>query len=275
MRRIAHLSDLHFGATDPIVVAALAEELRADAPDLVIVSGDLTQAARSGEYAAAKRFLDGFPAPVLAVPGNHDVSPYRLVERFLDPWRAWRHAVGQPPEWVWEDAEIGVVGVNTARRMGLYLDWSRGRIGTATLGRAEARLRGLAPGRFRIVVAHHPFLLPETAGPRLRAVGGAARALPILSALDVRLVLSGHLHLGYLRQGPEVAAAAAAAGVQVAGGEAGPAAARGGLMVVQAGSATSVRLRGESNAYNRITVEGGVARVTVRRWDGGAWVDQG
>mgnify|MGYP005864678259 CR=1 FL=1 len=118
MRRIAHLSDLHFGATDPAVVEALAAELAADRPDLVLISGDLTMRARRREFREARRFIERLPGPVLAVPGNHDVSPFRLVERFLDPFATWRRELGHATEWLWQDAELAVVGVNTARRGG-------------------------------------------------------------------------------------------------------------------------------------------------------------
>jgi 3',5'-cyclic AMP phosphodiesterase CpdA len=90
MTVIAHISDLHFGAEIPAVVEALAEDVAAAKPDLVAVSGDLTQRARHREYAAAAAFLRALPAPVLAVPGNHDVTAYDLIERFTDPWRRWR-----------------------------------------------------------------------------------------------------------------------------------------------------------------------------------------
>jgi len=78
LTRIAHLSDLHFGAVDSKVVAGLAAELRADRPDLVVVSGDLTMGARPAEFRLARAFLDEVGAPALAVPGNHDLTPYRL-----------------------------------------------------------------------------------------------------------------------------------------------------------------------------------------------------
>ena len=110
MRRIAHISDLHFCRTDPAAVEALAAELNADPPDLVAVSGDLTMRARSREFRAARAFLDGLRAPVLAVPGNHDITSYWLHERLLDPLGRWRRFIAEEPEPVWADGEIAVVG---------------------------------------------------------------------------------------------------------------------------------------------------------------------
>src|SRR3954470_13759825 len=138
--RIAHLSDLHFGAELPDVVAALAEELARDPPDLVAISGDLTMRGRTREFIAAKAFIDGLRSPVLAVPGNHDLVAYWLAERYLDPYARWRRHVAAETEPVFQDAKVGVVGLNTARRGGWYLDWSRGRISRDRLARCEARL---------------------------------------------------------------------------------------------------------------------------------------
>jgi 3',5'-cyclic AMP phosphodiesterase CpdA len=198
MRTIAHISDLHFCRTDPAVVEALAAELNADPPDLVAVSGDLTMRARSQEYRAARAFLDRLRAPVLAVPGNHDITSYWLHERFLDPLGRWRRFIAEEPEPVWTDAEIAVVGVNTASRAGAFLDWSQGRVGRGRLRRAVERLQALPDHLSRIIVAHHPFLPPETA-PETRLVGRAEAALAAFAGQGVRMVLSGHLHLGYMR----------------------------------------------------------------------------
>lgn len=249
MTVIAHLTDLHFGAEDPAVVAALAADVGAARPDLVAVSGDLTQGARHREFAAAAAFLRGLATPVLAVPGNHDVTPYRLLERFADPWRRWRQHIAPETEPVWSDGQVAVVGLNTARRGGFYVNWARGRVDAARLARLEARLAAVPRGVFRIVVAHHPFSAPALR-PGARLVGGAAPALAAFARHDVGLVLTGHLHL------PDIAPVPGAR-----------------MLLVQGSSATSHRLRGAPNAWHRIEVRDGAAEVAGRVWDGRGWRD--
>src|SRR6187200_548492 len=85
MRRIVHLSDVHFGRTDPKVVAAVVDLVRRVDPHLVAISGDLTQRARGWQFREARAFLDALPCPQLVVPGNHDVPLYDVARRFLDP----------------------------------------------------------------------------------------------------------------------------------------------------------------------------------------------
>ena len=253
MTVIAHISDLHFGAEDPAVVAALAAELRETAPDLVAVSGDLTMGARRSEFRAARHFMDGLGLPVIAVPGNHDITPYKLWERFADPYGTWRREVARETEPAWQDARVAVIGLNTARRLGWSLDWSRGRVTRRRLQRLVARFGAMPRGLVRVVVAHHPLLPPEGA-PLTPVAGGAARALAAFEASEVTLVLAGHLHRGYAR----IASPAANA-----------------PLVLQGSTATSVRLRGEPNAYNRITIgEDRRALVEVRQWDGLRWAIQ-
>ncbi|TCZ59763.1 metallophosphoesterase family protein [Roseicella aquatilis] len=265
MHRIAHLSDLHFGAELPEVVAALAAELNRDPPALVAISGDLTMRARSREFRAARAFIDGLRAPVLAVPGNHDLVAYWLAERYLDPYARWRKHVSAETEPVFQDGRIGVVGLNTARRAGWYLDWSRGRVSSERLARCEARLATLPPGLVRIVVAHHPFL-PPRADPEARRVGGAGRALAAFARQGVRLVLSGHLHVGDVAQPAQQAGAAAKGTAETS------TAAEGPLTVVLSSTTTSRRLRGEPNAFNEIRIaEDGRVEVVARAWDGTRW----
>ncbi len=135
MTVIAHVSDLHFGAHDAAVVAALRAELERSPPDLIAVSGDLTQGARRWEFEAARAFLDSLPAPALAVPGNHDIPPYDLAGRFFDPYARWRAAISWETEPAWRDGAVIVAGLNTARRAGPHWDWSRGRVTPRRLAR--------------------------------------------------------------------------------------------------------------------------------------------
>ena len=248
--RIAHITDLHFGAENPAVVAALLDELNAAPPDLVAISGDLTQGARLGEFRAARAFIDGLRAPSLAVPGNHDISPYNLLERFTDPYARWRRVISPSIAPTWRNERVAVVGLNSARRLGLHWDWSRGRVTHRRLARLLAQLEALPPALVKIVVMHHPLLPPLTALDTPVA-GGAVAALQALAAHRVRLVLAGHLHRGFTR-------------VALPGGTA--------PLILQGATATSVRLRGEPNAYNQITIAAdGEPSVAVRVWNGAGW----
>ena len=77
MARIAHLSDIHFGAHDPRIVDAATAWLEERRPDLVIISGDLTQRARVEQFRAASAWLNRLRAAglkLLVIPGNHDRS---------------------------------------------------------------------------------------------------------------------------------------------------------------------------------------------------------
>ena len=171
--RIAHITDLHFGAEDPAVVAALLDELNADPPDLVAISGDLTQGARIGEFRAARAFMDRLRSPSLAVPGNHDISPYNLIERFSDPYARWRRIISPETAPMWRNERVAVLGLNSARRLGLHWDWSRGRVTHHRLMRLLAQLQALPAEMVKIVVVHHP-LLPPLAEPRHASGRGSA-----------------------------------------------------------------------------------------------------
>lgn len=248
MRTIAHLSDLHFGREDPRAVEALVEDLRALAPSLVAVCGDLTQRARRREFARAREFLARVPPPRLVVPGNHDVPLFDVPRRFLSPLGRYRAFVAEDLAPVWEDEEVLAVGVTTARS----LTWKAGRVSWAQMDAIRARFCGDRPDRLHVLVAHHPFS-PPARSPRERIVGRAAAALATLAACGLDVVLTGHLHREY------------------AGDLAGHTLARS-VLALHAGSAVSRRLRDEANSYNLLRVSGPWLEVELRVFTGGAFV---
>lgn len=269
MRTLAHISDLHFGRIDPVIVDGLVAELNATRLDLVVVSGDFTQGARLSEFRQAQSFLARLEPPWLGIPGNHDISPYHLVQRFFDPFARFRRFIAPTTEPIWHDDEIAVVGLNSARRAMPGLDWSQGRISRNQLERTAEKLRALPRHLFRIAVVHHP-LLPPPHAPETRLVGRSSEALMLFDELGVKLTLAGHLHRGYARFLEPVLKEGQVADTHVRPPER---TATRRLLTVQAGSATSTRLRGERNAYNHIRIEDGIAAIEPRLWNGRAWVN--
>ena len=248
MRTIAHISDLHFGTERPEVAAGLRGELAAAPPSLLVISGDLTQRARGGQFRAAQAFLATLPGPQLVVPGNHDVPLFDVTRRFLAPLTRYRKFISDELNPVYEDGEIFVAGINTARSF----TWKAGRISVEQIAAVESRLK-TTRARFKVVVTHHPFIPPpimEARFEHIDLVGRAARAMTVLDAEKVDLLLAGHLHRGYSgdtrTQYP---------------------AAHRGIISAQAGTAISHRVRGaEPNGYNRITLDGDRITVEVRIW---------
>ena len=187
MRVLAHLSDLHFGRVDRAVLEPLRRRLLELAPDLVVVSGDLTQRARTRQFREARAFLDTLPKPQFVVPGNHDVPLYNLFARFLRPLAGYRRIIAEDLDPSFADKEIAVLGINTARSF----TWKGGAVSEAQLARVQeiCRLHG---GLTKVLVTHHPFM-----------------ALDRLAHCGVDLLLAGHLHAA--QAGPAVRSAGACA----------------------------------------------------------------
>jgi 3',5'-cyclic AMP phosphodiesterase CpdA len=215
----------------------------------VIVSGDLTQRARRGQFIAAREYLDRLPRPQLVVPGNHDVPLYDVGRRFLAPLRRYCRFITAELDPAFIDDEIAVVGINTARSF----TWKNGRISVEQIEALHTRLR--AVGRqVKIVVTHHPFL-PPPGDVGIDLVGRAARAVAVLDACNVDLLLAGHLHQGY------------AGDIRTH-----YPAARRAMIAVQAGTAISQRRRqGEANAYNLLSIERTHITIEIRAWNGTAF----
>lgn len=266
--RLVHLSDLHFGRHDPGVVESLARELKRQHADLIVVSGDFTQVGSVREFALARAFLDTLHAPVFAVPGNHDVPQRDLFSRFVAPYSRYKRYIDADLEPFLAQNGVALAGLKTSRRASWQsLNWSDGAISRDQLRALAARFEAATPDQVRIVVAHHPLLHPqEPMAHKQRRVRRADRALETFARLGVRLVLSGHFHMSYVREH----AHAGAIGSTVPAGPRRAAAAP--ILVAQASSTTSTRLRGHPNAYNRIDIVDGNITIDVREWGPDGWM---
>ena len=244
MRLIAHLSDLHFGRHDPAIAEALVADLAEHRPDLVVISGDLTQRARKSEFAAAQAFLARLAAPVVAVPGNHDVPLYNVIRRAFRPLKRFARYIDDAEHPFFADAEIAVLGVNTARSLAL----AQGRISHDQMAAMRAHFHAVPAGALKVLVAHHPLLAPPHA-PERRNVGRAEPALEAIADCGIELLLTGHHHQTFT---------GAVAAHRLPHGRS--------LLVSEAGTAISTRRRDECNSYNLVRVAGRHVASLLRAW---------
>ncbi len=251
MRKLVHLSDIHFGRIDEATVRPLIETIHSLRPDLVAISGDLTQRARTSEFLAARAFLDALPAPRIVVPGNHDIPLHNVYDRFVRGLEKFKLYITDNLEPLYVDSEIVVAGMNSARSA----VWKGGRLNRGQVARANHTICKAGRNLVRIIVTHHPFELPDgSTGGAL--VGRARTAMNSLAACGADLFLAGHLHLGYTAQ--------TAARYRIQGHSA---------LVIQAGTATSTRGRGEANSFNVVHIDSPEVNVEKMVWNAisGAW----
>ncbi len=225
---------------------------RRQEPDLVVISGDLTQRARSEQFVEARAFVDAFTVPTLTVPGNHDVPMYRFWERILSPFGAYQKHFAHELEPIFEDDELLVVGVNTAFNWTIK-DGRVHRQGFRRLRRVFERTD--TSDRVKIVVAHHP-MVPAPRFDTQRVLAGAPEVIDVLVEAGVELVLSGHLHQAWISDT-----------------EAYYPSGRRPILLAHSGTSTSSRGRGcerGRNTCNWIRVSGDGLEISHLGWDPGA-----
>jgi 3',5'-cyclic AMP phosphodiesterase CpdA len=218
-------------------------------PDVVVLSGDLTQRAKAYQFELARRFVDQIPVPTLVVPGNHDVPLYRFWERAFNPYGAYRKHFADELEPIYRDDYLLIVGINTA------FGWTlkEGRITTQRLLEVARTFEEVPESVFKIVVAHHHMIPPPNFGTQ-RVLGNAYEAIDLFSQVGVDLILSGHLHQAYIGSSEEFYPRG-----------------RPPVVIVHSGTTTSNRGRGmerERNTCNWITATDRTIEVQRFRWHG-------
>lgn len=245
MMRILHLSDLHFGTEDPDVMHALLQLGSQLQPSLYLLSGDITQRARRSQFAAAGTFVQQLGAPLLAVPGNHDLPLFNLPARLLNPYGNYRRVFGEELEPLFETPALLVIGVNTTRPA-RHKD---GEVSPAQIDRVTQHLRMAPAAQLRVVMLHHPVRAVEESDVSNLLIG-REQAVPAWVDAGMDLLLAGHIHLPYQVPLPSSDS-------------------RRRAWAIQAGTGISRRVRGATpNSVNLIDYQpGSPRRCRIARWD--------
>jgi 3',5'-cyclic AMP phosphodiesterase CpdA len=244
--KVVQISDPHFGTVRTPVAEALLRLVESEAPDLAILSGDITQRARAHEFDAARAFVDRLHVPAsLIIPGNHDVPLYNLPARMFAPYAGFQRVFGDDLEPAFENELLLVLTVKTTRRY-RHID---GEVSDAQIERISARLRAASPRQLRIIVTHQPVCVPRPQD-RKDLLHGHRKAIRAWAAAGGDIVMGGHIHLPYVRPLHELH----------------PGLPRP-LWAVQAGTALSWRIRYEADNSVNVIHYGQPGRCTVQRWD--------
>jgi 3',5'-cyclic AMP phosphodiesterase CpdA len=249
MTRLVHLSDLHFGAHDERLVEAVDWQVDELKPDLIVISGDFTQRARTEQFRDACEFLDGLRDrghDVLGVPGNHDVPLYDVLRRFLFPLARYRRFIDDTLCPFIELPGVAVLGINTARSF----TFKDGRINQDQVEFIRETFSRTPSESVRILVTHHPLFALQVGDEIERAVGRHELALDAVEESGVDMLLAGHAHHATSQDAGDLVTRA------------------GGVLVVQAGTATSTRVREQEQSFNTIDIDDSLVTVTVHGWTG-------
>jgi len=252
MARLVHLSDLHFGAHDDRLVKAVEREVDQLKPDLVVISGDFTQRARTEQFSEACQFLGQLRDhghEVLGVPGNHDVPLYDVLRRFLSPLTRYRRFIDENLCPFFEIPGLAVLGINTARS----LTFKDGRINRDQVAFVRETFARTPAQSVRVLVTHHPLFALKVGDEVERAIGRQEMALDAIEESGVDLLLAGHAHHASSQDSSDFVTRA------------------GGVLVIQAGTATSTRVREQEQSFNVIDLNDGDVTVTIHAWTGSAF----
>ena len=258
MTVLLQVSDPHFGTERPPVVEALVQLAGNLNPQVLLLTGDITQRATGKQFSAARAFVERLNIPtVLAIPGNHDIPLFNWVARALTPYGHYIPSFGSNLEPEYEDNDVLILALNTTR-------WYRhkdGEISTEQIERVARRCVSARADQYRMVVLHHPMAV-TTSRDRENVIHGHEQAIRRWAAAGVDVVIGGHIHLPFVlplhQRWPEL---------------------QKPLWVVQAGTAISHRVRPDTpNSINVFRVGARVKEMkssadlalrycALERWD--------
>lgn len=244
MTVLLQVSDPHFGTERAEVMAALETFSAAQSPDVLLLSGDITQRATRRQFAAARAFVDRLRiAAVLAIPGNHDIPLFNLAARLWHPYGHYSRAFGTTLEPEFENDHVLVVGVKTTRRY-RHKD---GEVSAAQIERVARRLETASAGQCRVVMVHQPVAV-VSASDRANLLRGNEEAVRGWATAGADVIVGGHIHLPFVvdlqDRWPDLGRR---------------------VWAVQAGTALSTRVRpGAGNSVNLMRTGAG---CRLERWD--------
>ena len=204
--RIATLNDLHIGESaigrlprcrsphelsrchSVLCVGAALEEIRAWAPDLLVLKGDLSDNDEPAEYAYLARMLEGFPAPVVMIPGNHDGGNHRHAGGPTAVLAGESHLV------IDDVGHVDLPGIRLVAANSVWPGHDRGLLIPRLPRLAEALASASGPA---LLTVHHQVMrtvVPTYVPPGL--LGKEARALlsTVADANPATFITSGHSH---------------------------------------------------------------------------------
>ena len=239
--RLAHLSDAHIGPIprpnlaellgkrvtgyvnwlykrgaqhDMGVLARIVADIKAQAPDHVVMTGDIVNIGLPAEIALAKDWLGslGRPDDVSFTPGNHDAyvaSVTELVHDVFAPWTS-GEAQGARFPYLRRRGGVALIGLDSGVPTAPFV--ASGRLGEEQCEALAALLDAAkAEGLARVVCLHHP---PHVGGARLlRGLEDAAAFEGVIARHGAELIVHGHNHKPSLHRLPGPDAAAPVVGV--------------------------------------------------------------
>lgn len=245
--RLVHLSDIHFGAENPIATEAAISATRALSPDAVILTGDLTLRGRSREFKAARNWLCRLPRPLLVTPGNHDTPYWNLMLRTMAPFDRYRRYVAPLSETKIDLPDLVVRAVNTARGAQPRLNWSKGAVNLAAIRQAASEMKR-TKAALKVLVCHHPLIETEYVTVSGGVHRGEAAAL-LLADAGIDLILTGHVHNPFAVLLPYP----------------------GGMTYAVGGGTLSLRTRGTPEGFSVIEADAVRIKISALAWSGSAF----